>query len=1027
MASRLVSSLLGWAQLFLLLTISAVLSPLLSHFTNVNSQQRPADTDISDSKQTDNPTSEPAHWLVGSYYNTRNGLTATLLLNNKGIKPLEVRPKLFNMAGREFELPPVTVEPSSHLFVNLSEWAVLGGESFQEGNIKLFHYGKDLVLGAQIYLVNEARSLSFEEKLAELGKFDSRRLEGVWAMPSRNTVVEFALTNTTTAALSVTARLTRSPHITSDAQNVELQPHETRLLDLRRDFATGEHFARSEALALSLEHAGTKEALLARAFISDAEQGYSNLAQFSNPIVGKSKALHGAGLRLGTIAGEPLVPIVVVRNTSDQPASLTCRVPYTRTDGTIATLVLPRTRLKPNEISILDMRQVSRRSAVEDISTAGLEIEYDTPAGSVVVAAHTESVSHNHVFRVPMWDLLAQRSPTGGYPWRLEATSTTKAYIKNVTGREQDYVGFLLYENGSRYMIGIKTVQPHQTIELDVRALRDNQVPDETGVTIPLYVSSGQLQWTLRRRDEPARNSDELDRLALVGRSEQIDVIHGISSNYACQNCCGGTFLTGSIEPNNFQFDTGDVVEFRAYESGLTCYEYQAPHRVYPSNWSSTNPSVVTIGSNTGIATMLGSGSAQIKASWSVERSYENYPCEGGGYVAVNIGGEKIASEIQQSATSGKDIKPSIEQCGTCVGNWQPTNPAAGLAVAPTIAKLQYQSGSSYVDISGTLYVLKGTTVTFKAVPDPANATFPSNRPIWGGSSGASGTGTTKSVTFNTASTSTSDFKTVSAASGNIRTASVIVYELTQVLTPVNPSIPGRSLIRFGVEEGVALSFTASPAVTASQAGGLRWSISTTGAGIGTVSSADDGTGTYNAPDAAASISLNLKVLAGPSKDQERVVAITIVEPSGAYVTKFSGIKHFVNTWSAGFLGDIHITPADVSFYNLLFYEGAAPAHSSGWLLNYPQSHSQSQTQVRINSQNTINVQDEIFTGAKNPPYGIGEWYWDIPFRVVTNSGRTISLPDVRQLSTADNDGKAVISKGGASVSRVPTDPTSTY
>src|SRR6185503_16436205 len=233
MASRPVRSLPGWAQLFLLLTITTVLSAsLMSHATNVNSQQKPPDTDIGDSIKTDNPTIEPAHWLVGSYYNTRNGLTATLLLNNKGIKPLEVRPKLFNMAGREFELPPVTVEPSSHLLVNLSEWAGLGGESFQEGNIKLFHYGKDLVLGAQIYLVNEARSLSFEEKLAELGKFDSRRLEGVWAMPSRNTVVKFALTNTTTAALSVTARLTRSPDITSDAQSVELRPHETRLLDL---------------------------------------------------------------------------------------------------------------------------------------------------------------------------------------------------------------------------------------------------------------------------------------------------------------------------------------------------------------------------------------------------------------------------------------------------------------------------------------------------------------------------------------------------------------------------------------------------------------------------------------------------------------------------------------------------------------------------------------------------------------------------------------------------------------------------
>src|SRR6185436_21058403 len=134
----------------------------------------------------------------------------------------------------------------------------------------------------------------------------------------------------------------------------------------------------------------------------------------------------------------------------------------------------------------------------------------------------------------PMWDVLAQRSPTGGYPWHIEETSTTKAYIKNATDREQDYIAFLLYENNSRYMMGIKTVGPHQTIEIDVQALRDNQVPDEEGVTIPLYISSGQLQWTLRRRDEPARRDDAFDKLALVGRSEQVDVIHGISSNYAC-------------------------------------------------------------------------------------------------------------------------------------------------------------------------------------------------------------------------------------------------------------------------------------------------------------------------------------------------------------------------------------------------------------------------------------------------------------------------------------------------------------
>ena len=362
-------------RLFFLLVITISLSLLLmSHLTSANSQQKQAETKTDESKQADNTTNENSHWLVGSHYNTQNAITTTttLLLNNKGIQPLEVRPTLYNMAGQSLALPPVIVEASSHRLINLGEWASMGGESFQQGSIKLFHYGKDLVLGAQIYLVDEKHSLSFEEKLTEIGKFDSRRLEGVWAMPSRNTDVKFALSNTTEANLSITARLSRSPHITSDAQTFDLQPHETRLLDLQRDFVDGDHAARSEAVALSLEHAGTPEALLARAFISEAERGYSNLAQFSNPTLGKSKAYQGTGLRFGTVAGERLMPVVVVKNTSNKTATLTGHVPYTREDGTTGRVTLPPTRLKQNALGLLDMRQVVRRSEREAIQIAGL-------------------------------------------------------------------------------------------------------------------------------------------------------------------------------------------------------------------------------------------------------------------------------------------------------------------------------------------------------------------------------------------------------------------------------------------------------------------------------------------------------------------------------------------------------------------------------------------------------------------------------------------------------------------------------
>lgn len=109
-----------------------------------------------------------------------------------------------------------------------------------------------------------------------------------------------------------------------------------------------------------------------------------------------------------------------------------------------------------------------------------------------------------------------------------------------------------------------------------------------------------------------------------------------------------------------------------------------------------------------------------------------------------------------------------------------------------------------------------------QALPTPANRQFPRGRPVWSGTSGASGTGQTTSVTFNTASSSTSDFKTVIATAGNSMTVNAIVYELTGTFTP-EIVFTGRSLTRFGIEENITLGFTATPSLTASQIGGLQW------------------------------------------------------------------------------------------------------------------------------------------------------------------------------------------------------------
>lgn len=364
---------------------------LLTYFSNVGFTQNADNSETlqKDIQQPDNVQDETPHWLVGSFYTTQNGITGKLLLNNKGITSLEVRPTLYNLAGQQLNLPSVWVEARSFRFINLADWAAVGGESFRSGSIKLFHSGRDLVLGAQIYLVDEAHSLSFEEKLAELGKFDSRRQEAVWFQPTNQTETVVVLSNTSDSPLTVTGRLSKKPQHTGNVNALQLAAHETKVLSLRQDFSDGQQFANADVVGLSLEHTGAKSDLLARVGIADIGRGYSNLAQFSNPSGGKSSEYQGVGFQIDEIEGERLMPVIVAKNVGTQAATITAKVPYTRIDGTTGTINLPQTTLQAREMRSLNVQQIIQRANQEQIKIAGLEITYNTSAGSVIVNAHS--------------------------------------------------------------------------------------------------------------------------------------------------------------------------------------------------------------------------------------------------------------------------------------------------------------------------------------------------------------------------------------------------------------------------------------------------------------------------------------------------------------------------------------------------------------------------------------------------------------------------------------------------------------
>jgi len=1013
------------------------------------------------------PSPEPAqtpHTLVGSYYLVDGNTESKLLLNNKGIVPLEVQPTLYNKQGQELQLPTVTVAPQNFRFINLSDWAAVGGESYKSGNIKLFHYGKDLVLGAQIYLTDEAKSLSYEEKFSEKGKFDSHRQEAVWWMPSNNAKVEIVLTNTTDAPLAVTGKLARKPNIADNPQTLQLEAHQTKVFKLGSDYPAGNQFTNAEVLALSFEHSGAKDALLARVMVAEPTRGYSNVVQFSNPNGGKSSEYQGVGFQIADIGDISFSPVIVARNAGTTDAIVKVRVPYTREDGTQGTISLPQKHLSAGEMGLINTSTIAPRVRQNQIKVASIEVEYNSAPGSVIVTAHSISDDHNQVFRVPMWDPLGQRSPTGGYPWRIEDTSVTETYIKNIADYDEDYIAFLVWEDGGIYMIGLKPIAAHETVRIDVKKIRDEQIPDERGRTIPLSVSSGQLQWTLRRKDNQPDDNTRAN-LSLIGRSEQVDVIKGIVNNYACQNCCTGDFAGGFLEAAN-PFETFLDLEVQssryyfAVEQQRTCYGYEygpiVNEGIYNATWNTSNSNIATVTSGaSGNVTGVNSGSVQISATWQKHNSLV-YPCPpggGGGGPLLgqtgetdqcqndeNNGKEKLEKETRTEKNE-KETQPgdpsNIAACGTCSSRSSSFTASVNLTIKAKVEKIQYQEpgSSTYTDISGNLHVLKGTTVNFKAIPYPNNATFSAGQPFWSGTSGATGTGQTKSVTFNDKSTSTGDFKTVIASNGTPVTVNVIVYELTAVLSP-QVTFTQRSLTDFGLKEIVDLSYMSSPSIKPGPLGGLRWTIQS---GNAQLTSMDDGTGTFTAPGSAESSVLKLELLSGPSKGQFINKTLNIVAPSNAYMVKTSMIARNTGAFGGVFKGNFYLQPQDVSFTKIQFSEGDVNAFADGYLGRLMGlAHAATVGVASIGNCTFATgckvLGEDLYSShidppdAPNPTTGyVGSFLWAIPWRY--HVGATITqFTTANHICNSDNIATATLEKKGAGPYQVAiTDPGSGF
>lgn len=342
--------------------------------------------------------------------------------------------------------------------------------------------------------------------------------------------------------------------------------------------------------------------------------------------------------------------------------------------------------------------------------------------------------------------------------------------------------------------------------------------------------------------------------------------------------------------------------------------------------------------------------------------------------------------------------------------------------------------GGGYVDVSGTVYVLVGQSVTFRATPTPIGSGFPVGKPVWSGSSGASGSAETVSVAFATVSGSTSDYQTVTATCGNTSaTAYVIVFDLLPVATPQD-NFEGRDLDAWGVCEYIDLSYRTTPSgISGPDIGGLQWQITSGG---GDLDGGAGGVGTYQCPDEAASVVLSLVVTGGPMLGQKKdAPSIDIVEPKGAKVLRQpdTDLWHVMDTCSVGFCGDYYATsPKAVSFSEILVREGKCDSEAKGWfiVLGRDKLTHQETEFVALKalvkdkgyqwdfSALTPRKYDKVSSGHWDPVYAVGTFKWPIPneFKPKKRKG----ILKIKEYAKANHEhesdaaGKCTIQKAGS-------------
>lgn len=568
--------------------------------------------------------------VFAPYWTLEPGWHSELMLRNNSIaREISVTPILRLSTGQEVTLETVSLKPDETRTIDIADSKVItnAGLAHRAGSYGsvVFRYSAQSSgnIYASVMIHMSERPIMFHyDAFPQASDYPIDGYEGIWWLPESTTQSQLVISNVLTHPLKGAVSIS-DPAGKSYKVSLALPPRQTTRFDLRALVQQASFSGASGGVSVRFNsEAGAAQVALIN---FDEDTASSALMRLFPHELASDRATTEITLRAPTVAlanpdpalslpeGTRLQSQVFLRNTTSSPLDVKVLVDWRSATGWDRKSVdFPPINAKAT--ALLDLSELQSQNAIPSYANwATVTLSYSGRDGDLIPISASYADHQRYLMQSPFSDWLSYQWKGG--EWEVDANHNSLITTGNAGTSPTRAAVTIYYAQGSqKYQLAPRTLKPGEAMTVNVAELIRTQVPDASGVVLPVGLSSGSYE---------IRDLDS-DVGQLYEGKISIDLTNG-RAFYGCALCCSYDipYIT------SFDGEVGDTgyVQVLAFNS---CSSTEDDKTSITTGWGTDDLGIATAAAG-GIIHATGSGSTFSRGSVTLRtpQSYKVCPLAG--------------------------------------------------------------------------------------------------------------------------------------------------------------------------------------------------------------------------------------------------------------------------------------------------------------------------------------------------------------------------------------------------------------